>query len=429
MDKAEKAVELVRLLERLILVQNCNPGNLLCLGESDVPAYKAAEYLFSEEDEDGQFPIEPMLRQHKSIVEALGNPTLRELLDNAEGLAQEATFVTIEGTYIDHLGKLAYEAEAKFEGELLDCVEHMILTIKQLVIDLGLHAKDGLDYLSMISILFPEAFSKLPNGITSAELVARLRVLKTRAEFFVGDFAKHASQLQVEETHNQIDSSGFCGLSTLELSEELRRWGEAVRPHDKPVPVNQLNLGYKFQNSIDQTVIWLEFVGQAALALRLQREFRTLLRHTKKYDDSFRSPSRAKDDHEDQCMVRQEVCGIAYGVANLMKTISELFDATKTDKLTSQESSQHQAQGKENVIETKPESKQGRLDEGVWTIPMSKAQMRKISGIESPKKFNTWANHVGMLQAGNRQLWRLRLDKLDAPTRSKFEQYQKELSP
>lgn len=56
-----------------------------------------------------------------------------------------------------------------------------------------------------------------------------------------------------------------------------------------------------------------------------------------------------------------------------------------------------------------------------WTKPMSKAKMMAAIGVDSPKTFNAFAKIHGIKQAGNRQTFRLRLDKMDQKTRSKLD--------
>lgn len=61
------------------------------------------------------------------------------------------------------------------------------------------------------------------------------------------------------------------------------------------------------------------------------------------------------------------------------------------------------------------------ISEGEWSNPMTKSEMMKKVGIDGYKKFNTFAKQYGLRPAGNRQLWQLRLDKMDKNTRRKFE--------
>jgi hypothetical protein len=53
----------------------------------------------------------------------------------------------------------------------------------------------------------------------------------------------------------------------------------------------------------------------------------------------------------------------------------------------------------------------GDLPPGEWSKPMSKTEMMVALRIDGRKRFNTFANGR-LLQAGNRQTWRLRLDRL-----------------
>ncbi len=62
-----------------------------------------------------------------------------------------------------------------------------------------------------------------------------------------------------------------------------------------------------------------------------------------------------------------------------------------------------------------------RAPEGVWSTPMSKTEMATRLGNLSPDKFKTFAEFHGIRQAGNRQLWHIRLDKMDMATRHRIE--------
>lgn len=59
--------------------------------------------------------------------------------------------------------------------------------------------------------------------------------------------------------------------------------------------------------------------------------------------------------------------------------------------------------------------------EGEWSNPMTKSAMMSKVKIYGYKKFNTFAKQYGLRQAGNRQLWQIRLDGMDRNTRQKFE--------
>jgi hypothetical protein len=56
-----------------------------------------------------------------------------------------------------------------------------------------------------------------------------------------------------------------------------------------------------------------------------------------------------------------------------------------------------------------------------WSNPMTKSAMMSRVGIDGYKKFKTFANQHGLRQAGNRQLWQIRLDKMDKNTKHNFE--------
>lgn len=58
---------------------------------------------------------------------------------------------------------------------------------------------------------------------------------------------------------------------------------------------------------------------------------------------------------------------------------------------------------------------------GEWSTPMSKAEMMTRLRIDSYKTFNAFAKTQGIEEAGNRQTFIIRLDKMDAKTRSKLE--------
>ena len=59
--------------------------------------------------------------------------------------------------------------------------------------------------------------------------------------------------------------------------------------------------------------------------------------------------------------------------------------------------------------------------EGEWSNPMTKSTMMSKVNIDGYKKFNTFAKQHGLRKAGNRQLWQIRLDRMDKNTRQKFE--------
>lgn len=57
---------------------------------------------------------------------------------------------------------------------------------------------------------------------------------------------------------------------------------------------------------------------------------------------------------------------------------------------------------------------------GEWSKPMSKASMMTTLHIDSEKTFSTFANHQGIVEAGNRQTWRLKLDGLTDEQKNKL---------
>ena len=59
--------------------------------------------------------------------------------------------------------------------------------------------------------------------------------------------------------------------------------------------------------------------------------------------------------------------------------------------------------------------------DGEWSKPESKSRFMAILGMDSVKKFNAWVKTVGIRQAGNRQLWQIRVDTLDPRTRKLIE--------
>jgi hypothetical protein len=58
---------------------------------------------------------------------------------------------------------------------------------------------------------------------------------------------------------------------------------------------------------------------------------------------------------------------------------------------------------------------------GQWSKAMSKAKMMAALGLDSYKTFNAFAKRHGIEEAGNRQTFIIRLDKMDEKTRSKLE--------
>lgn len=67
------------------------------------------------------------------------------------------------------------------------------------------------------------------------------------------------------------------------------------------------------------------------------------------------------------------------------------------------------------------QEKNRQVSVGEWSNPMTKSTMMSKIGIDGYKKFNTFAKQHGLQQAGNRQLWQIRLDRMDKNTRQKFE--------
>jgi len=59
--------------------------------------------------------------------------------------------------------------------------------------------------------------------------------------------------------------------------------------------------------------------------------------------------------------------------------------------------------------------------QGAWSKPMMKAEMMGILRIDSYRKFKAFAKEYGLKQVGgNRQLWQIRIDRMDHTTRSKL---------
>lgn len=59
--------------------------------------------------------------------------------------------------------------------------------------------------------------------------------------------------------------------------------------------------------------------------------------------------------------------------------------------------------------------------EGEWSKPMKKITMINALRMDGYKSFNTFAKQHGIQQAGNRQLWQIRLDTMDKTSRKKLE--------
>ncbi len=78
-----------------------------------------------------------------------------------------------------------------------------------------------------------------------------------------------------------------------------------------------------------------------------------------------------------------------------------------------------------NQIPTKRKLKKKKIKpkhiEGEWSNPMSMSTMMSKVSVDGYKKFKTWAKQYDLQNAGNRQLWKIRLDQMDLNTRNKFE--------
>lgn len=71
-----------------------------------------------------------------------------------------------------------------------------------------------------------------------------------------------------------------------------------------------------------------------------------------------------------------------------------------------------------------PEREAGKAEplEGNWSKPMSKSEMMRKLQIDGYKKFNSYANSIGLKPIeGNRQLFQLRLDTMDKNMRARIE--------
>ncbi len=59
--------------------------------------------------------------------------------------------------------------------------------------------------------------------------------------------------------------------------------------------------------------------------------------------------------------------------------------------------------------------------DGEWSRPMSQANMMSILRIDSRRKFKAFAREYGIRQVGgSRQLWQIRIDRMDSVARSKL---------
>ena len=61
-----------------------------------------------------------------------------------------------------------------------------------------------------------------------------------------------------------------------------------------------------------------------------------------------------------------------------------------------------------------------QTDDGEWSQPMTKAAMSRRLALKRDA-FETFAGGHGLRQCGSRQLWQIRLDKMDANTRHRIE--------
>ncbi|OHB54614.1 MAG: hypothetical protein A2Y12_09855 [Planctomycetes bacterium GWF2_42_9] len=60
------------------------------------------------------------------------------------------------------------------------------------------------------------------------------------------------------------------------------------------------------------------------------------------------------------------------------------------------------------------------LNEGEWSNAMSKKEIIAVLGLGSYSKLNTFSKNHPLKQAGNRQLWQIRIDDMDKNMRQKF---------
>lgn len=75
----------------------------------------------------------------------------------------------------------------------------------------------------------------------------------------------------------------------------------------------------------------------------------------------------------------------------------------------------------ETNAQDKKSKKHENQIEGEWSHPMTKARMMKALRIEGYRAFNHFANRYGIRQEGSRQLYQIRLDKMDKSTQAKLE--------
>lgn len=117
------------------------------------------------------------------------------------------------------------------------------------------------------------------------------------------------------------------------------------------------------------------------------------------------------DDRE--CAEPEEYFGTRHETLNemisidskMIPTVEAAMRATTRNRETEQKVSGGKA---ENTLE------------GEWSNPMTKSALMKKVSIDGYKKFKTFAEMYGLCQAGNRQLWQIRIDRMDSNTKQKF---------
>jgi len=112
---------------------------------------------------------------------------------------------------------------------------------------------------------------------------------------------------------------------------------------------------------------------------------------------------KAKNDQQ------KEMKSIVYQIMGLLRDITRRrYSKTCADDL------RHWADRLAKPIP--PETSGGELSK-----PMTKSAMKNALRIDGYKAFNTFAKKHSIQQAGNRQLWQIRLDTMDEATRKKLE--------
>jgi len=96
----------------------------------------------------------------------------------------------------------------------------------------------------------------------------------------------------------------------------------------------------------------------------------------------------------------------------IRSALDEGKKAVADEKLKKNKTPDDSMQGQGNKRQVSP---------GELSNPMTKSAMMSRVGIDGYKKFNTFAKQHGLQQAGNRQLWQIRLDRMDKNTKQKFE--------